>query len=149
MPANLFVDTNILVYLANENAPEHDAVIAQFEALAESRTLVISRQVLREYAVVMTRPGLLETPLTPDEVANDLEQWQEIFGVVDETRDVTAHLIVLLKTYAVQGTRIHDANLVAAMLTHGIAEIWTANSADFRQFKEIQVIGIAERGDAA
>ena len=26
MPANLFVDTNILVYLANENAPEHDAV---------------------------------------------------------------------------------------------------------------------------
>ena len=97
----------------------------------------------------MTRPGLLETPLTPDEVANDLEQWQEIFGVVDETRNVTAHLIALLKTYAVKGKRIHDANLVAAMLAHGIAEIWTANSADFRQFKEIQVIGIAERSDAA
>ena len=149
MPANLFVDTNILVYLANENAVEHHAVVEQFETLASSRTLVISRQVLREYAVVMTRPGILETPLTPDEVANDLEQWQEIFTVLDETQDVTAQLIVLLKTYAVKGKRIHDANLAATMLAHGITELWTANGADFQRFEAIRITGIAERRHAA
>ncbi len=149
MPAKLFVDTNILVYLANENAPQHHAVLEQIDAFAASYAMVISRQILREYAVVMTRPGLLETPLTPTEVADDLEQWQRVFEVVDETQNVTAQLICLLKKYALKGKRIHDANIAATMLAYGLSELWTANGADFQKFEEIRILGIEERRNAA
>ena len=149
MPANLFVDTNILVYLANENAQQHQAVLEKIETLASSYEMVISRQILREYAVVMTRPGMLERPLTPGEVADDLEKWQNVFEIVDETQDVTSQLIALLKKYAVKGKRIHDANLAATMLAYGIDNLLTANGSDFQQFEDIRIIGIETSGDVA
>ena len=149
MPAKLFVDTNILVYLANENAQLHQAVLKQVEAFAASHAMVISRQVLREYAVVMTRPGIVETPLTPDELAEDLEKWQRVFEVVDETQEVTAQLVCLLKKYQLKGKRIHDANIAATMLAYGISELWTADVEDFQKFEEIRIIGIEESRQAA
>ncbi|MDY6854709.1 MAG: PIN domain-containing protein [Thermodesulfobacteriota bacterium] len=55
MPDKIFFDTNILVYLANEDSPFHIEVAKTFKEIAGKSELWISRQVLREYAVVMTR----------------------------------------------------------------------------------------------
>lgn len=57
MPDKIFLDTNILVYLANEDSPFHLRSVEKFKEIAAKSELWISRQVLREYAVVMTRPG--------------------------------------------------------------------------------------------
>lgn len=41
------------------------------------------------------------------------------------------------------GRQIHDANVVATMLVHGIEAIATLNSADFVRFNEyVQVVGL-------
>ena len=46
----------------------------------------------------------------------------------------------LVVSHAVSGLETHDARIVAAMLTHGIAQILTFNGEDFRRYKEITVL---------
>ncbi|PXF56117.1 MAG: hypothetical protein C4B57_01345 [Deltaproteobacteria bacterium] len=76
--------------------------------MAGKSELWISRQVLREYAVVMTRTGIVEKPLSPDEVAAGIEQWESIFKIADETEEVTAILVEMIKEYAIEGKSIHS-----------------------------------------
>lgn len=116
MQDKVFLDTNILVYLSNEDSSFHQDAIRTFEKLAGEYELWVSRQVLREYAVVMTRPDIIEKPLSSTEVATDIEKWQSIFQISDETEDVTKILLDLIKTYDIKGKKIHDANIVATML---------------------------------
>ena len=142
MRAKLFVDTNILVYLANESSEFHQKVLEQFQQVSRDYDLFISRQVLREYAVIMTRPGMMEHPLTPDEVVEDIQKWETIFTITDETQSVTEKLMSLLKKYQLKGKRIHDANIIATMLDSSISVIFTNNESDFKKFEEIRIIGI-------
>ncbi len=136
----LFIDTNILVYLSNESSAFHAPVLTQFTTLTEEYDMYISRQVLREYAVIMTRPGIVAEPLTPDEVVEDIKKWQNLFTVLDETAEVTDKLQELLSAYQLKGKRIHDANIAATMLVHAISCLLTKNVDDFQKFKEITVI---------
>ena len=68
MKDKVFLDTNILVYLANEDSSFHAVVKDKFKELAAKSELWISRQVLREYAVVMSRSGIIEKSLTSGEI---------------------------------------------------------------------------------
>ena len=44
------------------------------------------------------------------------------------------HWVSLVTAFQVIGRRVHDARLVAVMLTHGITHLLTFNHYDFRQF---------------
>jgi predicted nucleic acid-binding protein len=99
MPDKIFVDTNILVYLANEDSSFHLRAAEKFKKITGKSELWISRQVLREYAVVMTRPGIVEKPLSSKEIASDIEKWESIFQIADETEEVTGILVELIKVH--------------------------------------------------
>lgn len=142
MPDKIFLDTNILVYLANEDSPFHLRSAEKFKEVAGKSELWISRQVLREYAVVMTRPGIVEKPLSSKEVASDIEKWESIFQIADETEEVTGILVELIKAHDIKGKKIHDANIVAAMMANSIQTLLTLNVDDFKKFKKIQLIAI-------
>ena len=53
----------------------------------------------------------------------------------------------LQDTHQIRGKQIHDANIVAVMLTHGIYRLVTYNQADFGRFDEIS-LETAVVGDA-
>ena len=144
MPDKVFFDTNILVYLANEDSSFSDRIEKKFREIIKTYgcEIYISRQILREYAVVMTKPGIIENPLTPEEVVLDIEKWSEIFQVLDETEETTQVLLKLIKTYNIKGKKIHDANIVATMIVNSIKNLFTLNINDFKNFKEIQLISI-------
>jgi len=60
----IFVDTNVLVYATIVSAPFHEQAQKTLQTLWESEDdLWISRQVLREYAMVVTRPQSFMQPL--------------------------------------------------------------------------------------
>jgi len=60
-------------------------------------------------------------------------------------------LRVLVQRYEIRGKQIHDANIVAVMLTHGVHRLSTYNQRDFLQFDEIvlEATPVEEPGDAA
>lgn len=142
MQDKIFLDTNILVYLANEDSPFHPEVLKKFKEIADKYELWISRQVLREYAVVMTRQGIVEKPLSSNEIVSDIEKWAGVFQVADETEEVTQNLVELIEHYDIKGKKIHDTNIVATMMANSIPNLFTLNTNDFKKFIKIQLITV-------
>ncbi len=143
MKDKIFLDTNILVYLVDEENEFHPAVKEIFEnTLKEEYEIWISRQILREYAVVISRKELVEKPLRARQVTDDIARWEQSFNVIDETQEVTDNLKYLILNYNVKGKRIHDVNIVASMMTRSIPLLFTFNVKDFKAFKEIQLLGL-------
>jgi predicted nucleic acid-binding protein len=149
MKDKIFLDTNILVYLSNEESMFHEGVLEIFKQVVEKYDLWISRQVLREYAVVMSRQEFYHRILTPQEVVADITKWEQSLNVIDETKDITNNLKNLLVKYNLKGKRIHDANIVASMMKFSIPLIFTFNISDFKTFAEIRILEIQPQNEGA
>jgi predicted nucleic acid-binding protein len=133
--ASAFLDTNVLLRATIAALPLHreatELVAAQ---RARGAALWISRQVIREYLVVVTRPQSFLTPLPAAEVDARARTLQTLFHVADDTARVTAHLLALLRAHPTGGKQIHDANIVATMLAYGIGTLLTFNRDDMARF---------------
>ena len=66
-----FVDTNVLVYATAHRAPFRNRARAALARLAAGEPLSVSRQILREYIAVMTRPQTWGKALTVAEATAD------------------------------------------------------------------------------
>lgn len=127
-----FVDTNILIYADVPAAPECQAARRILEDLtSQGIEIWISRQVLREYMAFMTRSQTLMKPVPREKVATDIRRWSSQFKIAEDGSLVTERL---LASFSIGGKQVHDANIVATMLAHGINRLVTHNVADFRRF---------------
>ncbi len=130
-----FLDTNVLLRATLPAMPLHreaaDLVSAQ---RTRGDVLWISRQVIREYIAVVTRPQTFLTPLSATEVIAQIQTFERLFIVADDTAQVTAHLLALLREHSTGGKQIHDANIVATMLAYGISTLLTQNVDDMQRF---------------
>lgn len=129
-----FVDTNVLLRVMQIQVPGHreaEALIQRFSA--NDVELWISRQVIREYLVQVTHPRTFASPLSIDELTRQIQAILSLFHVADDTAEVTAQLVSLLRAYPTRGKQIHDANIVATMLAVGIDTLLTFNLEDFKR----------------
>ncbi len=133
----LFIDTNILVYANVIETPFHEQALAAINTAHEAgRTIWISRQVIREYLVTLTRPQVFEN-LPRATVLEQVDQFIERFQVADDSAAVTEQLVKLMGNFKIGGKQVHDANIVATMLAHEIPCLLTHNVKDFQRFGEI------------
>ena len=137
----LFVDSNVLVYAQLAESPWHEpARHALQQAAKAQRSLWISRQVIREYAVIMSRPQTFAAPLAAEILIQRIGYLQQHFRVADDTAAVTEALLKLLKNYAIGGKQVHDANIVATLQVQGIRHLLTHNAKDFARFGDGLVV---------
>lgn len=134
---SLFVDTNILIYANVATAPLHETALKVLRDEHQAgRALWISRQVLREFIAARTRLQTFAKPSSPELVIERVRYLQERFTVADDTAAVTGELVKLLGDVKMGGKQVHDANIVATMLAHGITCLLTHNVSDFERFAE-------------
>jgi predicted nucleic acid-binding protein len=131
----VFVDTNVLVYVSRSRGPHFEAAQARLTALeALSCPIWISWQVLREYLAVVTRDQAGQSAMPMANALEDVARLQQSFEIALETPGVFNRLTLLLATLPGSGKQVHDANLVATMLEHGVRRLLTYNQRDFRRF---------------
>lgn len=131
----MFIDTNVLVNSRIPGAPDHDAARARLErAFRDPEPLRVSRQVIREYLSVVTRPQAWPVGITRADAFNDVRRLLRSFEVLEDGPLVTETLVGLCRDVVVGGRQIHDANIVATMLAHGERRLLTFNGADFRRY---------------
>jgi predicted nucleic acid-binding protein len=131
----ILLDTNVLVYASLRNSPWHAyAIQALHRELQAGAEIWVSRQILREYLAVLTRPGTTTLAAPAATAVADIGAFMRMFRVADDTNDVTIKLLALVQSVPVGGKQIHDANLVATMQAYGIPKLLTHNVADLRRF---------------
>lgn len=131
----VFLDTNVLVYANVKSAPLHNAALQTLDDHWNAGVeLWISRQVIREYIVALTRPQSFGRPRSIRTVIERARYFEQRLLVAEDGPNVTEKLFTLLQEIKTGGKQIHDANIVATMLTYGIKHLLTQNVADFKRF---------------
>ena len=131
----MFIDTNVLVNSRVPGAPDHDAVRASLDrAFRDPEPLRISRQIMREYLAVVTRPQTWPVAITREEALEDVSRLTGSFEILEDGPVVTELLLTLCREIPAGGRQIHDANIVATMLAYGERRLLTFNPADFRRY---------------
>ena len=140
----MFIDTNILVNSRILEAPQHETARAMLErALQDDEPVRISRQVVREYLAVVTRPQTWPVAISRADALDDVNRLIGSFEVLEDGPAVTERLVELCREVQVGGRQIHDANIVATMLTHGERRLLTFNVGDFRRYRDrIELVGL-------
>ena len=141
----VFLDTNILVFASFSGTLFHAAACSRLSELENIGTVLwTSRQVLREFLTVTTRPGTILPPPSPAVLSQAVRRFEAVFQIADEDAAVTSLLLELLKSRVMQGKQIHDGNIVATMLRNRITWLLTHNVADFSRYaQEISILTIA------
>lgn len=141
MTASLF-DTNVLVYANNADSPFHSQCRALVEkAIAGGIDAVIAVQNLVELYAVITDKRRVERPLSPDDGRKLIEFYATVDGlrIIAPSAKSLSILTGLMAEQNPKSQNIFDFLLVATMMEHAVAEIYTYNVDHFNPFKTIIV----------
>jgi predicted nucleic acid-binding protein len=148
-PDRAMLDTNVLLAATDEAGAEHDQALEVVNGWpGHGTTLYTSGQIMREYFAVATRPaernglGLNQA----DALAN-VRAFRGRTSLLVEDGKVADRLLALLDHIECGGKQVHDANVVATMLVHGIEAVVTINLDDFTRFAgQVRLIGLGTSG---
>jgi uncharacterized protein len=138
------VDTNILIYAANRDAPEHarcHELIQQWRRQAPP--WYITWKIIYEFLRVTTHHRVMPHPW-------DLRQaWGFVEALLSSPSltvlmETDRHAVVAAEVFnrmgpILSGNLVHDAHTAVIMLEHGIRMIYTRD-ADFHRFNFLEVI---------
>jgi predicted nucleic acid-binding protein len=148
-PARAMLDTNVLLAATDEGRAQHNQALGIVNDWpGRGTTLYTSGQIIREYLAVATRPAEkngLGMRLA-DALAN-VRAFRARTSLLAEDGKVADRLLTLLGDISCGGKQIHDANVVATMLVHGIDTIVTINLVDFTRFeRQVRLVGLGTAG---
>ena len=134
----MFADTNSIVRAEFELAPDHEVAKSALETERESgRVIYISRQIVREYLAVLTRPQPWSPPLSMSDALARARSLMNSFTILEDGPEVTETLLELCQQVPAGGRQIHDANIAATMLTHDVRLLLTFNQRDFQRYEPL------------
>lgn len=126
------IDTNVLIYSTVASNPWHTNARQWLADLqGAGHPLCVSPQIVREFLVVLTRGEVFSHTL------NTFAALRPSLVILPETLQALERLLSLVRHYDVRGKAIHDAQIVANMLVHGVTHLMTYNESDFQRYAEI------------
>jgi predicted nucleic acid-binding protein len=137
------VDTNIFLRLVPTNDPDRQIVLEALQKLrARKEELFYTTQVLAEFWTVCTRPttargGYGLTSVETERKARPIERYCKLLTESLATHQEWRRLIM---AHSVQGVLIHDTRTVSVMNVHGITNILTFDTGDFKRFTNITAL---------
>lgn len=139
----LLVDTNILLYAANEDAPEHKQCLKELENLRRSHSpWYLTWGIVYEFLRVVTHPRVFAKPLKLRGAWEFVEALlaSPALIILSESENHARAVAELTRDYAMMsGNILHDFHKAALMREHGIKKILT-HDADFYRFKFLEVV---------
>jgi predicted nucleic acid-binding protein len=137
------LDTNVLVYAADETSPFHPpSKHLRDNGLRGKVSLCVFPQIFSEFFAVITDSRRVSNPRTQEEAATEIEKYlqAEYLLKLFPGPDVMDIMLDLLRRYEVKRQEIFDLQLVATMLSNNIKRIYTFNREHFDRFAEIDTL---------
>jgi predicted nucleic acid-binding protein len=138
---DFLVDTNIVSRFINRDDSLHRVVFNAIQELSiRKNRIVIVPQVLYELWAIATRPTAANgLGWSVERTRNEIDDLLTQFDLLADGSQVFSHWLELVTQYQVSGKPSHDARLVAAMQVHGLTNLLTLNTDDFKRFSNINV----------
>ena len=135
------IDTNILAYARRRETPSHEKALAIVKRCAEGKEpWGLPWPCIYEFLRVVTHPRVFDPPTGLDDALEGLESLLASPSLVllGEGSTHSARMMLALREGRASGNLVHDAQIAALLLEHGVREFWTADR-DFHRFPGIKV----------
>ena len=139
----LVVDTNVLLYAADEGSEAHDVCLRRLNDLrVEATPTFLTWNVCYEFLRVSTHPRIFRSPWKPSDA------WRFLKALLDSPgfallRPTDRHQAILSQTLSelpdIRGNLMHDLHTAVVMREHGVSRICTRDT-DFHRFPFLEVI---------
>jgi toxin-antitoxin system PIN domain toxin len=137
------VDTNVLIYAANVDSPEHGRCRELLEGWRGGREpWYTTWAILYEFARVITHPRVLPQPWNAQAALEFVEVLRATPShriLEDSERHASVAKALADAVPGLAGNLFHDFHTAVLMREHGIARVYTRD-ADFRRFGFLEVI---------
>lgn len=137
------VDTNILVYAANSNAPEQEPCSRALEQWRkQAGAWYLTWGICFEFLSVITHRRVAPSPWSAGaawDFLNALIQSPGLEMLVPSDRYADVLQDIMIEMPTLRGNDMHDVEIAALMRDHGIKTIYTRNTG-FHRFKFLEPI---------
>lgn len=135
------IDTNVLVYALDADAPQHAAARALLETAREAgATLFVTSQIICEFYSIVTNPRRVSKPRSAADAVTAISGLLAFLHVLPIPAPTAGGLLDLLRRHPVTGGDVFDLQIVATMQANGVQRIYTFNTADFEVFPELSIV---------
>jgi predicted nucleic acid-binding protein len=135
------IDTNVLVYALDADAPQHATARELLEAARDgSATLYVTSQILCEFYSIVTDARRVSKPSSAAAAVNAIADLLTFLNLLPAPANVVDGWLGLLHRHPVTGADVFDLQLIATMQANDIQRIYTFNKSDFEAFPELAVI---------
>jgi len=128
------LDTNILLYAGNEDAPEHGVCKALLQkVVSDPADWIIADQVFLELYRALRNPKVMSHPLSAGDAVRHLSILRDEMGIMHcgYSPECWNGLMNRLGKDDFPARRTHDAVLAGTLLSHGVKTFYTRNTKDF------------------
>ncbi len=133
------VDVNVVLFVTNTQAAEHDRALAWWEqALLGSEPIGLAWVVILGFVRMSTHPKIFARPLTPDEALDKVTRWltHPHIRIVQENAQQAQLLMELIRQIGTAGNLTMDAHLAALAISHNATLVSCDN--DFGRFRRLK-----------
>ena len=143
------VDTNILLYAADESMPEHDTCRGLLEEWRrQSPVWYLTWGIVYEFLRVVTHPRVFRNPWNINDAWGFIQALLASRGlkILVETRRHPESVEDVLKELShISGNLVFDMHTAILMKEHGVARIYTRDT-HFHRFPFLEVIDPLQQG---
>lgn len=138
MNNQILVDTNILIYVVDEDSKFHDRAIdlilnSDYEFFTTSKNI-------SEFLVALTRNT--EIKIESDECLAILQDLLSEFQILYPNYKTFQKFEELIRKYRPRGLWIHDLEIASIAIAYEIPVIATNNIDDFKRIEEIEILSL-------
>ncbi|HQV69587.1 MAG TPA: PIN domain-containing protein [Thermoflexales bacterium] len=140
----LSVDTNILFYALNANAPLNTKAVDFLQSFQDSEEMALSELVLTELYCLLRNPIILAHPLPAAEAVDVIQHFRNhpkwrLIGFPQNSRVLHDQLWKYAAQRDFAYRRVYDARLALTLLQNGVTEFASVNAKDFAKlgFKRV------------
>src|SRR6056297_3453796 len=136
--SKVLLDTNILVYGIDQDSAffkRARTILGQ-----ENNQLITTSKNLIEFLAVTTKSSGYN--LDNETALGIIEEIIQGIEIVYPTQESMAIFLDLMNRYQPKGLKVHDFEIINIGLAHGVNEVATFNTKDFKSVKEISLLEI-------
>ncbi len=135
----LSLDTNIVFYAMNADAPHHDRAVAFLDSLNANANVAISELMLAKLYGWLRNPAVVSHPYDARGAVDVIQHFRRhprwrLLGFPAESRAAHDQLWAMAGKRDFAYRRLYDARMALLLLQHGVTESATANTRDFEGF---------------
>jgi predicted nucleic acid-binding protein len=141
----VMIDTNVLARFADQDSQQHAEAVEALRVLQSDGHLpVFNSQIKREFLDIAERPsgagpGKNGLGMNSTQARQLIQQFQAQFGYLTEPAVADDWFDRLHEKFG-GGKTVHDLNIVASMLAHGVSSLLTFNEKHFTRFQPEGVV---------